>query len=126
MAVIGVNYTEFSKKKDMGYQSVDISYNNLKKEKIFDSGDFVKDWYNCNKFIITKLFDKEPHIMMSSSFDNFFMDGAKFDSAYLITNGDEAPELSYERDDDKIEFFVKKGTKPTWLELRELCGDPKK
>lgn len=124
MAVISINYNESSKKKDLDYKSVRISYSNLKKTKIFNSGSFVKDWYDCNKFVITKLSGKE-HIMHSSTVNHFIMDGAKFDSAYLI-EVEEKPALVYKYNDEGIEFFVVKGTKPTWLELRSLCGNPSK
>lgn len=124
MAVISINYSEGSKKKDLGYKSVEIGYDNLKKRKIFKSGDFVKDWYDCVKFVITKLGDSGEHIMHSSTVDHFIMDGAKFDGAWLKTT-DTTAELVYKYHEG-IEFFVKQGTKPTWLELRKLCGDPSK
>jgi hypothetical protein len=124
MAVIGISYNEG--RKNLAYKSVDIRYGaKFDKTKVFDSGDFVKDWYDCNKFIITKLYEKEFHFSNSSSVDNFIMDGAPYRSAYLKTTETTA-ELVYEHDfnDRGIEFFVKKGTKPTWNELRVLCGDP--
>ena len=65
--------------------------------------------------------------MNSSSVNHFIMDGGKkfFRSAFLFTDKD--VELRYENTNDRgIEFFVAKGTKPTWLELRELCGDRKR
>ena len=105
---------------------MDISYNNLDDEKIFDSGGFIKDWYECNKFIIFDLCDKEGHFSNSSSVDHFIMDGAPFESAYLKTNDDgDTWYLDYEYDhlNKGIEFFVKKGTQPTWEELKECCGD---
>ena len=40
---------------------------------------------------------------------------------------DEKTETSYldYKDYSGIEFFVKEGTRPTWEELREICGDGK-
>ena len=35
MAVYGINYDERNE-KDLGYKSVNISYDNLKKQKVFD------------------------------------------------------------------------------------------
>ena len=125
MAVISIYYNESSNKKDIikGYVSVEISYNDCGKTKVkeFNSGDFVKDWYDCNKFIIMKLSETESHFSNSSTVDHFIMSGAPFRSAYLKV--DPIPRLSYEYDDNGTEFFVKKGTKPTWKQLRELCGD---
>jgi hypothetical protein len=83
MAVYGINYDE-GNEKDLGYKSVDISYDNLKKQKVFDSGNFVKDWYDLVKFMIMELSKTESHFIGSSSTDHFFMDGAKFDEAYLV------------------------------------------
>ncbi len=124
MAVVHIDYND-GNKKNLGYKSVDISYNNLKSNRKFGSGDFVKDWYDCIKFLVTKIQTKEP-IIHSSSINHFFMDGAKYDSAYLIT--DKEPMLSYdsEKHGEKIEFFVAEGTTPTWDELKEICGDAKK
>ena len=125
MAVVSIEYND-GNKKDLGYKSVDVSYNGGKLKKKFNSGDFVKDWYDCIKLILTKIHGKE-HISNSSSVDHFIMDGAKFDSAYLKVVKGKA-ELVY---DDKaheegIELFVVEDTKPTWEELKELCGDNKK
>lgn len=137
MAVIGINYDE-GNKKNLGYKSVDISYSSLKKKKVFNSGDFVKDWYDCLKFIITNNILNEEPITYSSSVDHFIVDGAPFESAYLHIKN-KVTELKYVDHTDKnyiytqtdiyeegIELFVKKGTKPTWEELRKICRDEKK
>lgn len=121
MAVIGINYEE---PNHSTYKSVRISYSNNSKEKVFDSGNFVKDWFDCNKFITTKLLDKEYGFSNSSSVDHFIMDGAPYQSAYLNTkDGGTTWELYYEYDhqDPGYEFFVAEGTKPTWKELKEIC-----
>jgi hypothetical protein len=122
MAVVNIDYND-GNKKDLGYKYVELDYNNLKTKKIFDTGNFVKDWYDCIKFCITKIQNKE-HVGHSSSVNHFFMDGAKYDSAYLVMNGDNG-KLSYDEKQhgDEIEFFVEEGTTPTWEELKELCGD---
>ena len=136
MAVVSITYND-GDKKNLGYKSVDLSYNGLKKKKSFNSGDFVKDWYDCCKFIIVNIKDTE-RVSHSSSVNHFIMDGAKFESAYLHADKDQV-ELKYIDESDPhylytqrdiyekgIEFFVKEGTKPTWEELRTLCGDAKK
>jgi hypothetical protein len=121
MAVVSIEYND-GNKKDLGYRSVDISYNGSKNKKSFNSGDFVKDWYDCTKLVVTKIHGKE-YISNSSSVDHFIMDGAKFDSAYLKSVKSKA-ELVYDdnADGQGIEFFVVEGTKPTWEELQKLCG----
>lgn len=136
MAVTSIKYNEGAKKKNLGYKGVEISYGDgMKKKKVFNSGDFVKDWYDHNKFIILKLSETEFHFSSSSTVNHFIMDGAPYDSAYLITGDDTPPYLKYDRgtklmmrlgEEEGIEFFVKKGTKPTWEELKVLCGDVKK
>ncbi len=125
MAVVNIDYND-GNKKDLGYRSIDVSYNNLKSKKVFDSGNFVKDWYDCIKFCITKIQNIEP-IMHSSSVNHFFMDGAKYDSAYLVVTK-EKTSLSYDSEmhGENIELFVEENTTPTWEELRKICGDEKK
>lgn len=150
MAFISISYDEGSNKPDLGYKSVNVCYGDNKK-KIFDSGDFVKDWYYMRKFLITEISNIESYFSYSSSVDHFIMDSAKFDSAYLIVN-DDITELKYpsnipvikntknntkeeqqkflqylvednDIDENGIEFFVPENTKPTWAELRKMCGD---
>ena len=116
MAVTGINYEEPFPAK---YERVYIHYGD-KEEKVFDSGDFVRDWWNVKKFMIFNLMDSEHAFCHSSSVDHFIMDGAPYDSAYLRTDDDGKPYFQYEWTDEGIEFFVPKGTKPTWEELKEL------
>lgn len=148
MAIIGIDYDGYTTEYDdddneimldpsdpryLKYESVHISYEGGK--KVFDSGDFVKDWFNAKKFYIQELQDTEAHFMGSSSCDHFHKDGANFDSAYFNMEGDE-PVLKYIDKSDKDwvvtqwhivqngwEFFVNPGTKPTWQELKDYCND---
>lgn len=121
MSFTTINYNEGS--KNINYKSVEVYYGEDLKEKIFfNSGNFVKDWYDRVKFVVMQINDEEFHTC-SSSIDHFIMDGAPYDRAWL--NG---VELVYEGYSirDSIQFFVPEGTKPTWQELREMCGDPMK
>lgn len=121
MAVYGINYDE-GNKKNLGYKSIDISYDNLKKKKIFDSGNFVKDWFDLVKFITKELADTESHFTGSSSVDGFFMDGADYDEAYLVVDEKGVPELCYgDFEEIGMKLYVPAGTKPTWVELKEMC-----
>jgi hypothetical protein len=140
MAVRGINYEGANHDYDdnderietpggLKYKSVYIHYRGG--EKIFDSGNFIKDWFDAKKFYSQELIDKEPHLSGSSTCDHFLMDGAEFDSAYLHMD-DDKPVLKYvDRSNDLFiqrqvwdggwEFFVKEGTQPTWEELKEMC-----
>jgi hypothetical protein len=154
MAVIGIRYSGCDHDYDdnderieidpsdpeyLKYESVYIHYNHHQGgEKIFDSGNFIKDWFDAKKFFQEELIDKEPYLSGSSTCDHFIMDGAKFESAYLHII-DDNPVLRYctwvDDSRDKIEilienreiyekgweFFVPEGTKPTWEELKEMC-----
>jgi hypothetical protein len=127
MAIKRIRYTE---PDTSTYEAVEINYAD-DQEKVFDSGDFVRDWYFLLKWIILEAEFKNEPLINSSSIDHFIMDGAPYDSAYLVFDNDE-PQLAYAKDcwddciDEGIEFFVARDTKPTWEELREICGDPKK
>ena len=146
MAVIGINYEGANHDYDenderieipggLKYKSVYIHYQDDK--KVFDSGNFIKDWYDAKGFYARGLMDKEPYLSGSSTCDHFIMDGAPYDSAYLhMVDG--KPVLKYCSYDDSLEmmeqlitnreiyekgweFFVPEGTKPTWEELKEMC-----
>jgi len=130
MAVISISYNE-GNKKNLGYKSVSIT--DKLKRKVFKSGNFVQDWYDAIMFYSIKLPD-DTLLSHSSSVNHFIMDGAKFDSAYLhIENA--MPVLKYIDESDPnyiftqrniyeggIEFFVPKGERPTWEELKEMYG----
>jgi len=116
MAVKSITYEEGT---DAGYEYVEISYGDNEVKK-FDSGNFVRDWFACMKFIIFSNISENEPILNSSSIDHFIMDGAPYDSAYLIP-AEGNTQLSYEYVEDRLEFFVPKGTKPTWKELKEMC-----
>lgn len=123
MSVTSINYDEPN--QDL-YVSVDISLMRDKQKKTFNSGDFVKDWYDCTKYIITELSELNEPLMNSSSVDHFIMDGDKYESSYLLFDENGEPYLSKEYQNKGIELFVKSGTNPTWNELREICGDKRK
>jgi hypothetical protein len=142
MAVIGINYEganhDYNKEGErietpggLKYKSVYLYHQD--DEKVFDSGNFIKDWFDAKRFFSQELMDTEPHLSASSSCDHFHMDGADFDSAYLhVVDG--KPVLKYVNTEDPNwfmtqrdvyengwEFFVKEGTQPTWEELKEIC-----
>jgi hypothetical protein len=125
MAVVSVEYDDVAD-NEFVYEGVSLSYGNIERAR-FHTGIFVKDWYDCMKFIITG--SLEEIVSHSSSVDHYMMDThSVYDSAYLHITKDGTPVLKYEYSHDKpgIEFFVEHGTKPTWEELRKICGDEKK
>lgn len=152
MTIIGINYRGRNynynennervqikdKRKRIKYESVYIHTTTPKgksKECLFKTGNFVKDWYDATKAYINGKIGGDGHLSGSSTVDHFIMDGAEFDSAYLHIENDKpvlkyidrSVENWYLTDVDRgIEYFVKEGTTPTWEELREMCGDPKK
>lgn len=124
MAMISINYDE-GNTENLGYKSVEVSYGARENEtKLFDCGDFVKDWFDCLKWVITSKLIEGEYLVHSSSVNHFIMDGAPYDSAYLTYNDNlRKHELRYSGENWKhgIEFFVPKGTIPTWGELKEIC-----
>ena len=116
MSFTTINYEEGNQDS---YESVEIhDFND--NIKIFDGGDFVKDWWDLMKYLITELTD-EPFHTCSSSVDHFHMDGDNYDSMYLNFREDESPYLSPDYREEAYEFFVPKGTNFTWEQLTEYC-----
>lgn len=124
MAVYGINYDE-GNKKNLGYESVQVSYGDgINEKKVFNSGNFVKDWFDLVKFIITELSETEPFFIGSSSIEHFFMDGADelYDEAHLITGTTGESEIFYnDMSQNEIKLYVPKGTQPIWKEFKEMC-----
>lgn len=137
MAVIGISYEGGNYHDDFDnlveeaiiYKHVYLYVKN--KETTFNSGNFVKDWFDAKKMYLD-IQDKEPYLSASSSCDDFVSDGAKFDSAYLHMEDDDTPVLKYlDKSIDSLkqqdiwdgwEFFVPEGTTPTWEELKKMCA----
>lgn len=137
MAVISIEYYGGGKEYDdndnviseipIEYKGVNLSTGKLGNIE-FNSGNFIKDWYDAKKKYLEEC-DDEP-FCHSSSVDHFLMDGAKYDSAYLhVVDG--KPVLKYldrtKKDwfidpiGDGWEYFVKEGETPTFEELKESC-----
>ena len=120
MAVIGIHYKDGKSPIDT-YESVYI--HTINGEFTFDSGNFIKDWFDAKRKYITDLNDTEPYFSHSSSVDHFIMDGAPFESGYLHIV-DDKPVLKYvDKTDENYlysqqeiyegwEFFVPEGTEP--------------
>ena len=124
MSVIRINYTGY--KETLKYLNVECD------DVIYNSGDFVVDWFNLYTDYIVN--NKFSYLSGSSSIDHFIMDGAPFDVAYLyrIDKVNDTWELMYINDDmdlllqndiinKGIEFFVPENNHMTWQELKLYC-----
>ena len=133
MAVIGINYCggeRIGDEDNENYHALPrtpIDYKNVylylsnNQEFIFNSGNFVKDWFGAKKKFL-EFHQDEVSLAHSSSVDQFIMDGAPYDSAYLTFKDDnDVGGLVYEYDEKGWEMFVEKGTQPTWDELKINC-----
>jgi hypothetical protein len=133
MGVVSITYNEGNHRsyKKMGYESVNLSYGKNTHKK-FNTGNFEQDWYDMRAHMIKKV-KNEPYFCHSSSVDHFIMDGAPFESAYLHpvagTNNEEWELIYWDKNKHNLyadrhiyengwKFFVKKGTRPTWAELK--------
>ena len=116
---IGIEYDEFSKTVDMGYRYVYIFHKN---ERInYNSGNLIKDWFDAINYYIDNS-DSES-LTYSSTVDNFFMDGClkRFSIGYIVHIKGKRTLKYTKKYSDNLEFFVPKGTKPTYEELVEYC-----
>ena len=87
---------------------------------VFNTGDFPTDYFLAKHHFVKNIPEGEP-LCLSSSVDHFIMDGAKFDSAYLVFDTKTGKsELRYGKEfsDEGWEFFVPEGGQPTWDELK--------
>lgn len=119
MSVVHINYEGCN--ETLKYQNVTCD------EVVYESGDFIKDWYDLMKDYLKE--SKYEHIVCSSSVDHFFFDGANYDSAYL-TLEDGIWNFKYidienmtilEQHlivDSGVEYFVPNGTRMTWNEFK--------
>lgn len=118
--MIAVGSIEYS-----GYKET-LVYEKIKCGEVeYTSGDFIKDWYDLMLDIYKH--QRYDHIVFSSSLNDFFFDGADYDSAYLAEIKPDVWEFIYGIDDgnieylisNSIEFFVPNGTKMTWEEYKQ-------
>ena len=121
MAVIGINYQEGEPET---YKSVEVSYNHVSDRKLFESGNFIVDWYNMNKWLMEEIdgaLKNEHAFSNSSSVDHFIMDGATVQSRYLKIDEEGNPYLTKDYDwlDEGTELFIPEGEDWTWDQLKE-------
>jgi len=116
MAVISIDYNEPNVNE---YLAVKLS-NPEGSAGSWNSGDFVKDWYDCMKFILTGKIGEYFFVIHSSSVDHFIMDDIsdKYESCWLVTSKDPV-EFVKKHSGEGIEFFVNKGWSGTWEEFKD-------
>ena len=119
--IIGVDY-EIVSENAIKYNHVFINREDGTVKK-FISESFTKDWTNAILYIADELtnVDYQTRLLYSQTVFNFFMDGADYDSAYLILSKNS--NLSYDKSMMKghTRFFVEKDTTPTLEELKKLA-----
>ena len=121
MVLTTINYEEPNQNK---YYGIEVHYGN-NEIKVFNSGDFVKDWAQSMKFKINELSDKEAFFIHSSSVNHFIMDGNRYEPCYLVFNEKDNPslkfgdEISFKTKNTSIEFFVEEGERCTWKEFKK-------
>ena len=103
------------------YNGVSVETYNHKK-KTWNSGDFIKDWYRLNQYIYKKTNIWEEGVLQSSSVDHFIKDSKNYESRWLKIENDVAVFVeNYDNNNPGLEFFISKGTNPTWEEHTTRC-----
>ena len=122
MSFIKVNYDYDDNPDKVIYKGISLEINPLK-IKTWDTGDFVKDWYMLNQYIYMETELWKSPVSVSSSLNHFIMDTNKYSSKWLVTT-DDGYGYIFTKDYDKsgLEFFINKGTDPTWDEHKNYAG----
>lgn len=120
MAWLTINYDDGDANS---YRNIELTFED-NTEKIFNTGDFVQDWYDYKKYIIFS--DIEERIGYSSSVDHFIMDSKKYKSKYLHKmstdeNGKEVWDLLDDWNEGRTEFFLKVDENLNWKQLKSRC-----
>jgi len=115
--VISIDYDEGG---SLEYESVRLYSGLNEKDLIFNTGDFVNDWFTAIKTLVTEPgVNDGSGLQYSSSVNDFITDTNLYDSAYLITENEKS-ELIYDTAyyNKALQFFVPKNEKLTWEELK--------
>lgn len=123
MAVIGIEYCEGNEPGDLGYTHVYLHLRDSE-EMIFNSGNFIKDWYQTIREFLYNHPD-EFSLVHSSSVDHFIMDGAPCDEAWVVFDKEGVASLVFEypETDNRISVFVNENEKPTFEEYKKYCKE---
>jgi hypothetical protein len=109
MALVGINFDQENK-----YESFYIVMRDFEHDKIFNSGDPIKDWYHCTKYF-TDNFEQtdELDLKMTNEVVNFIVQYNEYDTITLLYNG-ESIDVSYHESREGINSIINKNG---WLLL---------
>lgn len=86
----------------------------------FESGDFIKDWYNAIRFIAKFLCDYD--INYSTGIQDFIGLCDLYDKAYLLNSGGMWQLTKDKPETDKyFQLYIEKGQCPEWEEFKNYC-----
>jgi len=106
----------------MVYKGVSFSSDIKEEDKIFYTGDFLKDWYFCQKYLVQIKSKSEGSLSYSSTVNHFVTDGAPYQSRYLsIVDGKGF--LNEESNGEQMRFFVPNDQDFTWGVLQAYCEE---
>ena len=116
MAIYNFNYEE--KNNKFIYKSIDLYYNSLNKKISFDSGNFIKDLYNLNKFK-NSLKNNDVHFTQLNNHTIFEKEiNNYYDIAYLKKNFWGKLKLYYNKPQNSImKLYIPNGIKLKWKEF---------
>ena len=121
MALVGINTVEDNK-----YESFYIVMSGLNHDKVFDSGDPIKDWYNCTKHFIQYFEETEDlKLEMTNDVISFLLQNHDYDIMNLTYDSKEI-NISYNTPKEGAHigkigwlFLIKKNERPTFEELKK-------
>jgi hypothetical protein len=105
--------------------AVNITYNFNKDSKLFDSGDFVKNWYDCNKFKM-HLDKREFDFKDDLSIEEYALKHSLVETRLAQAEGGWVLDYDNKKTWRSVLYYVAEGTNPTWEELRKICEDEDK
>lgn len=89
--------------------------------KTYDSGNFVKDWYNALEYAIKHM--KKYNIVFSKGIDDYVHLSNKYKKVYLKKYNNHW--TLFNNINDGYVFYVLKDSNLSWEDLKQLCIDEK-
>lgn len=121
-------YLNFDKKDDNSYDRLYIILKDSSEEKIFSSGDILKDWYCATKYFMDNFQKIEDYNLAISNDLEEYISNSEFDIMNISLNEEGKPEVTYNNVYDGFKKYtaengwfypVKKDDKPTIKDLVE-------
>lgn len=123
MALVGIN-----KNNENKYESFYIVMRGSEHDKVFDSGDPIKDWYQCTKHFIENFEQtEEMDLKMSNDAASFIAQSEEYDTINLLYN-DENIDITYHDAKEGVNltinkigwlFLIKKNERPSFEEIKK-------